>query len=91
MCHARGQKHKQKEPLERFAQNVNKKSDVKAIVQYSSSFCLLRVIGHALWVQGYCWRIRSMVVNNEEEENNNEVTVDISLLALANTLGLDLM
>jgi len=31
------------------------------------------------------------VVNNEEEENNNEVTVDISLLALANTLGLDLM
>ena len=32
-----------------------------------------------------------MVVNNEEEDNNNEVTVDISLLALANTLGLDLM
>ena len=31
------------------------------------------------------------MVNNEEEENNNEVTVDISLLALANTLGLDLM
>ena len=31
------------------------------------------------------------MVNNEEEDNNNEVTVDISLLALANTLGLDLM